>query len=47
MKLLNYLDFVKEGLILTQPPDLVLRKSNLLPNNLFFDIKHTPSDNSN
>jgi hypothetical protein len=45
MKLLNYLDFIKEGLIVTQPAELVLRKTNFLPNSLTFNIKHTSSDN--
>jgi hypothetical protein len=45
VKLLNYLDFIKEGLIVTQPAELVLRKTNFLPNSLTFNIKHTSSDN--
>jgi hypothetical protein len=45
MKLLNYLDFVKEGLITTQPYDIVLRKVIFLPNNLIYNIKHTQTDN--
>ena len=45
MKLLNYLDSIKEGLIVTQPAELVLRKTNFLPNSLTFNIKHTSSDN--
>ena len=45
MKLLNYLDFIKEGLIVTQPEELVLRKTNFLQNSLTFNIKHTSSDN--
>jgi hypothetical protein len=45
MKLLNYLNFLKEGLINTQPPEVVLRKVNFLPNNLIYGIRHTESDN--
>ena len=45
MKLLNYLDFVKEGLITTQSSDIVLNKVQFLPNNLIYNIKHTKSDN--
>lgn len=45
MKLLNYLEFIKEGLIKTQPSDIVLRKVNFLPNNLIYKINHTESDN--
>jgi hypothetical protein len=45
MKLLNYLEFIKEGLITTQPADVVLRKVNFLPNNLIYGINHTKSDN--
>jgi hypothetical protein len=45
VKLLNYLDFIKEGLIVTQPADLVLRKTFFLPNNLTSNTKHTSSDN--
>jgi hypothetical protein len=45
MNLLNYLGFLKEGLINTQPPEVVLRKVNFLPNNLIYGIRHTESDN--
>lgn len=45
MKLLNYLEFIKEGLINTQPADVVLRKVIFLPNNLIYSINHTKSDN--
>jgi hypothetical protein len=45
MKLLNYLDFISEGLIKTQPYNIVLNKVNFLPNNLIYNIKHTKSDN--
>jgi len=45
VKLLKYLEFIKEGLIVTQPADLVIRKIKFLPNNLIFNIKHTSSDN--
>lgn len=45
MKLLNYLDYLKEGLINTQPADVVLRKVIFLPNNLIWGIRHTKSDN--
>ena len=45
MILLNYLEFIKEGLIKTQPADVVLRKVIFLPNNLIYGIRHTKSDN--
>lgn len=45
MKLLNYLEFIKEGLIKTQPADVVLRKVIFLPNNLIYGINYTKSDN--
>ncbi len=45
MNLLNYLEFIKEGLIKTQPADVVLRKVIFLPNNLIYGIRHTKSDN--
>ena len=45
MILLNYLDFIKEGLIKTQSPDIVLRKVSFLPKNLIYGIRHTKSDN--
>lgn len=45
MKLLNYLEFIKEGLIKTQPADVVLRKVIFLPNNLIYVINYTKSDN--
>jgi len=45
MKLLNYLDFVKEGLINTQPYNVVLSKVKFLPNHLIYNIKQTDSDN--
>jgi hypothetical protein len=45
MKLLNYLNFLKEGLINTQSSDIVLNKVKFLPNNLIYNIKHTKSDN--
>lgn len=45
MKLLNYLDFINEGLIKTHPYNIVLNKVNFLPNNLIYNIKHTKSDN--
>ena len=45
MILLNYLEFIKEGLIKTQPADVVLRKVNFLPKNLIWGIRHTESDN--
>ena len=40
MKLLNYLEFIKEGLIKTQPADVVLRKVIFLPNNLIYGINY-------
>jgi hypothetical protein len=43
--LLNYLDFIKEGLIKTQSADIVLRKVSFLPKNLIYGIRHTKSDN--
>ena len=45
MILLNYLDFIKEGLIKTQSADIVLRKVSFLPKNLIYGIRHTKSDN--
>ena len=45
MNLLNYLEFIKEGLIKTQPADVVLRKVIFLPNNLIYVINYTKSDN--
>lgn len=45
MKLLNYLEFINEGLISTKNADIVLSKISFLPNNLIFNIKHTKSDN--
>jgi len=45
MRLLNYLDFVKEGLITTQPYDIVLRKVIFLPKNLIYNIRYTQTDN--
>lgn len=45
MILLNYLEFIKEGLIKTQPADVVLRKVGFLPKNLIWGIRHTESDN--
>lgn len=45
MKLPNYLEFIKEGLIKIQPYDVVLRKVNFLPNNLIYSIDYTQSDN--
>ena len=45
MILLNYLDFIKEGLIKTQSADIVLRKVSFLPKNLIYGISHTKSDN--
>lgn len=45
MILINYLEFIKEGLIKTQPADVVLRKVIFLPNNLIYGINHTKSDN--
>jgi hypothetical protein len=45
MNLLNYLGFLKEGLINTQPPEVILRKVNFLPNNLIYGINYTKSDN--
>jgi len=45
MKLLNYLDFISEGLIKTHPYNIVLNKVDFLPNNLIYNIKHTKYDN--
>ena len=45
MKLLNYLDFINEGLIKTHPYNIVLNKVNFLPNNLIYNINYTQSDN--
>lgn len=45
MILLNYLEFVKEGLINTQPYNVVLSKVKFLPKHLIYKIKHTDSDN--
>lgn len=45
MKLLNYLDFITEGLISTKDNDIVLSKVSFLPKNLIFNIRHTKSDN--
>ena len=45
MILLNYLDFIKEGLITTQPSNIVLNKIIFLPSNLIYKIRHTESDN--
>lgn len=45
MKLLNYLEFLKEGLISTKDANIVLSKTRFLPDNLIFNIKHTESDN--
>lgn len=45
MKLLNYLEFIKEGLITTQPSEIVLDKVGFLPKNLIYQIRHTQSDN--
>jgi hypothetical protein len=45
MKLLNYLEFIKEGLIKTQPSNIVLNKIIFLPSNLIYNIRHTKSDN--
>jgi len=44
--LLKYIEFIKEGLIKTQPYDIVLNKVQFLPNNLIYNIKYTQSDNS-
>ena len=45
MKLLNYLEFIKEGLIKTHPYDIVLNKVQFLPKNIIYNIKYTQSDN--
>lgn len=45
MKLLNYLEFIEEGLINTQPAEIVLDKVGFLPKNLIYQIRHTKSDN--
>jgi len=45
MILLNYLDFIKEGLIKTQPANIVLSKVNFLPSNLIYNINYTDFDN--
>lgn len=45
MKLLNYLDFITEGLISTKDAEIVLSKVSFLPKNLIFNIRHTKSDN--
>jgi hypothetical protein len=45
MILLNYLDFIKEGLIKTQSHDIVLSKTIFLPKNLIYGIRYTESDN--
>jgi hypothetical protein len=45
VKLLNYLEFIKEGLINTQPAEIVLDKVSFLPKNLIYQIRHTKSDN--
>lgn len=45
MKLPDYLEIIKEGLIKTQPYGVVLRKVNFLPNNLIYGIDYTQSDN--
>lgn len=45
MNILNYLDFVKEGLINTQSHEIVLRKVDFLPKHIIYNIRHTNSDN--
>lgn len=45
MIIIKYLEFLKEGLIKTQPADVVLRKVIFLPKNLIYGINHTKSDN--
>jgi hypothetical protein len=45
MNILNYLDFIKEGLINTKSHEIVLRKVNFLPKHLIYKIRHTNSDN--
>lgn len=45
MKLLNYLDFISEGIIQTHPYNIVLNKVNFLPNNIIYNINHTKYDN--
>jgi len=45
VKLVNYLEFINEGLITTQPYQIVLDKVIFLPKNLIFEIRHTKSDN--
>lgn len=45
MIILNYLEFLKEGLISTKGYDIVLKKTGFLPNNLIYNITYTKSDN--
>lgn len=45
MIIIKYLEFLKDGLIKTQPADVVLRKVIFLPKNLIYGINHTKSDN--
>jgi len=38
MKFHNYIGFIKDGLIKTQPSEIVLNKTFILPNNIIYKI---------
>lgn len=45
MNILNYIEFLNEGLISTKDANIVISKTIFLPKNIIYDINHTKSDN--